>query len=148
MDIPTECVRFYLLRRHNAGVNGQCIFEELATVHGEAHMPALRTVYSWIAEIREGTFGLSKKAPSGRPKTVLTDDLTSKGKKLVKDDPRRSVRILGDATGVATTTIFRILTIELQMQKLFSTWVSHELTPDHKTLDMPKLLSLISATQL
>lgn len=132
MDIPTECIRFYVLTRHSSGVETSSIIEELTLVHGEDRIPTSRTIYGWIEAIKEGSFSLSKKTSSGRPRSVITDNLVDQVYQMVNDDPRTSVRTLADAFDTSHTNIFKILTNELQMQKVCSTWVPHELTADHK----------------
>ena len=47
MDIPTECVQFYVLTSHSAGVETKCIIEELSSVFGANKISHPTTIYHW-----------------------------------------------------------------------------------------------------
>ena len=100
------------------------------------------TVSRWANRFREGRVSISDDGRSGRPKTS-TDE---RSVKLVADalegDRRATCEELSAATGLSTTSVFRILTNDLEKRKICARWVPHCLTVEQKQkrLDIATLL--------
>ena len=134
MVFPIEQLRLYVLTRHKTGAAPKDIIKEMTDAHGQANVPSQKTIYRWIKDIKEGCFELSKGKSLGRPREVMQADLVARVKTSIVSDPRQSVRMLSANFGVHKNVIFRILTEQLKLQKICSTWVPHELTAEHKKL--------------
>ena len=57
---------FIQYTRHELGISGKLIFDELAIVHQDP-CPSLQTIYRWILEIQMGSFQFEKKKSPSRP---------------------------------------------------------------------------------
>ena len=121
----------------------QDIIGEIALVHGEGNVPRQRTVYYWLEDINAGLFELSNGKSPGRPREIVTTNLITKVKESIDIDTRQSVRKLGISLQVDPITIFWILTSELKLQKICSTWVPHNKAP----FDNSKHPALMSSSQ-
>ena len=89
-------------------------------------------VSRWATRFREGRLTINDDPRPGRPKTS-TDE---KSVKLVADslaeDRRATCKEISQATGISPTSVFRILTKDLQKRKICARWVPHCLTDDQK----------------
>lgn len=118
-------IKFSLL----SGKAAPQIHQELTEVLGD-DAPSIQTVRKWIREIQDGRESLEDKERSGRPRSATTDVNVSRVKDAVSEDNRRTCGELEELLGIPHSTVHRILTESLGMQKLFAKWVPHLLTED------------------
>uniref|UniRef100_A0A1I8GNL1 G_PROTEIN_RECEP_F3_4 domain-containing protein n=1 Tax=Macrostomum lignano TaxID=282301 RepID=A0A1I8GNL1_9PLAT len=105
------------------------IHQELVRVLGEA-APSIQTVRKWVREIQEGRDCMEDKERSGRPRTATTDSNADRVMASVSEDNRRTCSELEELLGIPHSTVHRILTENLGLQKLFAKWVPHLLTDE------------------
>ena len=77
---------------------------------------------------REGQENVTDDASSGRPATSCGDATVTRLYELLNADRRMSVRLLGDTLNISKNVIHRIVTDELQMQKVCEKLVPKVLT--------------------
>ena len=106
--------------------------EELQAVFVVDSVPCLRTVQLWIGAIKDCSFSFRKNVISGRPRSVWVPEITIKVENVVAKCPRISMRELARILNTDYTSIHRILTKDLQMQKLCSVWVPTVLSEKNK----------------
>ena len=100
------------------------------------------TVSHWATRFHEGRVSINDDPRPGRPKTSRDE----RGVKLVVDfleeDRRATCKEISQATGISPTSIFRILTNDLQKRKICVCWVPHCLAAEQKQtcLDIATLL--------
>ena len=83
MNFPIEQLRLCVLTRHITGTATKDIIHEMTQVHGKDNVPSRSTVYSWIQNIKNGSFELSKGKTAGRLRTVRTPALIDGVKKTM-----------------------------------------------------------------
>ena len=130
MNFPIEQLRLYVLARHKTGTATKDIIHEMTQVHGKDNVPSRSTVYSWIQNIKNGSFELSKGKTAGRLRTVRTPAVIDGVKYSI--DPRQSVRTVAHEMEVPYGLIHRILTEDLQLRKYCSVLVPAELLMNTK----------------
>ncbi len=81
--------RFYVKTRFSLGLSAQDIHYELVAVHREA-TPNERTIFRWIADIKNGSFALEKKTSPGRPILTCTPTSIRKVRTLITQNERLS----------------------------------------------------------
>ena len=134
MDADKCCFRFYCLTEWKAGNSAKNIHQRLEDVWGEAS-PGYSTIKRWLQNFKEEDLpSLHDKPKSGRPRSSLTTDNINTIQTLINDDPRLSIRSLELTTGISHETIRKILTDELQLKKVCSAWVPHQLSANNKEL--------------
>ena len=94
------------------------LYHELCQVFGQASAPSLRTIQRWVAAIRGGTFTLEKETSLGRPSSTKTLTMIMKVDDLITSDPRLSVRDVEIALHIDSTTVYRILTKDMDIREL------------------------------
>ena len=99
---------------------------------GQPPAPSLRTVQRWIGDVKKGTFTLDKNVLTGRPRSLRTSGLIREVEDLTEKDPKMSTWELTELLHVDQTSIYRILTEDLEMKNVCSVWVPSELSEKDK----------------
>ena len=94
------------------------LYHGLCTVFGQASAPSLKTIRHWVDAIRGGTFTLEKGTSPGRLPSTKTPTMLRKVDDLITSDPRLSVRDVEIALHIDSTTVYRILTKDLDIREL------------------------------
>jgi histone-lysine N-methyltransferase SETMAR len=132
MDITSENLRFYVYAKTKRGKSPTNIHQQLEEAE-IGPLPSLRTIQRWSESFKDSSrTSLTDVPHSGRPKSATTDDNVALVKRLIDEMPRQSTRSLADDTGLSKNTIHRILTEELGLRKMCSTWVPHNLSEANK----------------
>ena len=108
------------------------INEELVSMLGEPVAAGLRTVFRWVASIKDGSFTLEKGISSGRPRSVRTVDMVNKVQILITKDSRLSRYDIAMSLGISQSTAHHILTEDLNLKVVCSVWVPAALSPRNK----------------
>ncbi len=90
------------------------------------------SIQTWIREFRAGRNTIVDKKRTPKGKTGRSPRNIRRVKDLVAQDRRITIKELGVRTGLATTTIQRILCKDLRLKKRCSTFVPAVLTDQHK----------------
>lgn len=120
--LKIECARGRNARQCHQGLREAC---------GADALP-YRTVARWVQAFKGGRDNVSHMPRSGHPPVSENDVQTVSA--LVEADRNCTIRELAADTGLALSTLHRILKIRLRMRKIASRWVPHEL------LEMQKFL--------
>ncbi|XP_032678153.1 histone-lysine N-methyltransferase SETMAR-like, partial [Odontomachus brunneus] len=113
------------------GLSPTNIKTELNSTLGES-VPSFTTIKYWVAEFKRGRKSCQDEHRSGRPNEVTTPEMVTKIHKMVLDDRRLKVRELAEMVGISKSTVHRILTENLDMEKLCARWVPRLLTIEQK----------------
>ena len=74
----------------------------------------------WVGDIKRGTFTLDKNVSTGRPRSLRTSGLIREVEDLTENDPRMSTWKLAELLHVDQTSIYRILTEDLEIKNVCS----------------------------
>lgn len=128
------CFRFYCLTEVKRGMSAMAIHENLVTVWDE-DAPGFSTVKRWVKDFKDGTRSSLEDLPrSGRPATARTTENISTVQSLITHNPKFGVRCIEAEAQVNRETVRGILKNDLQMTKVCSTWIPHELSAQSKEL--------------
>jgi hypothetical protein len=132
MELTSENLRAYVYLETKRGIPPTTIFQQLEETK-ISPLPSLRTVQEWSASFKNNTRISFADAPrTGRPPCATTNENIALIKNSIDEMPRQSLRSLSDDTGLSKDSIHRILTKELGLRKVCSTWVPHHLTETNK----------------
>ena len=96
-------------------------------------VPARATVFRWCRNFTDKTrttiFDLPR---SGRPSTSISAYNIRIIKELLKSSPKQSLRTLAGEINCGNDSVRKILVEELQLRKVCSVWIPHELSQANK----------------
>ncbi|CAM4935351.1 unnamed protein product [Rotaria socialis] len=75
---------------------------------------------------------ISDDSPSDRPISLLTDENIECARQVIEDDPHSTYDDIMVATDLSRGRIEQIIYDHLQMRKVGSCWVAHQLTDEQK----------------
>ena len=101
-----------------------------ATIGKDA--PSYATVKRWMTEFKRGRQSLEDDPRPERPVTVATPEMFNKVHDIVMTDRRVTERYIASTVGISQERVHSILTMDLEMRKLSTRWVSRLLTVDQK----------------
>jgi transposase len=130
MDLQKEHFRAYIFLECQRGRKPSEIYQQLQETH--VNIPSQPTVFKWCKRFREGRQSLNDDVRGGRPSTSSTPENVQILKGLIEEQPRTSLRDLSETTGLSKDTIRHILTDELGLRKICSTWIPHHLSEANK----------------
>ena len=131
MELSRENFRAYAFIEWNRRKSGVQIYQQLCE-QPLPGSPSRATVFRWCSEFDAGRKMLTDLPRSGRPSSSVTDSTIAVVKDLVTSTPKISTRIIAEELDLSKSTVWRILTEHLEMRKVCSTWVPHELTESNK----------------
>jgi hypothetical protein len=109
------------------------IHKLLSSAWGEENVIHLRRLQVIAKEYRTGErTGVKRKAGSGRPQEVHTDENVTSIQEIIMDDPHISLNTICCITGLTRSAAYRILTEDLGKQSMCARWIPHKLTDDMK----------------
>ena len=114
MELNKEHFRAYIFIETQRGRKPCEIYQQLQESHLD--IPSQTTVYEWCKRLKDVRLSLEDEVRCGRPITSSTPENV----KLLKDldeQPRTSLRLLSEATGLSKDTIRHILTRDLGLWK-------------------------------
>jgi len=89
----------------------------LREAYGEDALSKSR-VFDWHKRFSEGREDVEDNERSGRPVTIKTDENVERVRALVRTDRRLSIRKIAEMLNMNKETVRRILTSDLNMQKV------------------------------
>lgn len=119
--------RTYIKIWHNSGKNATTIFNELNEGLG-VDTPSYPTVARWVASFENGRQNVEDMHRSGRPITKLNQVNIDKVRYVIEEDPYCTYDKIEAETSLSRGTIERIIHDVLQMRKITSRWVPHQLS--------------------
>ena len=134
----SAAIGFIAWRSGNA-VNREKKFTNVCRKHGEKkRLHGYSTVKRWIQNFEEQgdlhQIRLKDGPRSGRPRSSMTRENIVTVSSFIEEDPRSSLRSLEAATGIPRETVRQILIAELELRKVCSTWIPHDLSQANKEL--------------
>jgi hypothetical protein len=117
------CEILFSVRKNGRGVI-------LGTIYKEATLGKTQ-VYEWFSRFRNGELSLADQPYSGRLSSSRTDKNIARIRELILEDRRRTDKLV-DLCGVSCSACQRILSEELQMERIAAKFVPHVLTADQK----------------
>jgi predicted RNA-binding Zn-ribbon protein involved in translation (DUF1610 family) len=88
------------------------------------------TVSRWPTRFREGRVTINDDPRPGRPKTSTDERSVKLVAEFLAEDRRETYELMSQATGISPTSVFRILTNDLQKRKICARWVPRCLTAE------------------
>ena len=131
MNFDKTHFQFYALVRFKLGKSAVEVEEDLEAAFPD-DCPSLRTIYRWFEGFPDPHHSLGDAARSGRPCSTRTEENIEVVKEFLEEDPRISVREIADCLKIDHKSVHRILTSDLQLRKVCSVWVPHDLTDDQR----------------
>ncbi|XP_026811283.1 histone-lysine N-methyltransferase SETMAR-like [Rhopalosiphum maidis] len=92
-------------------------FQKLQQAFGDSVLSRAQ-IFRWFKAFSEGRETIEDEPPSGRPSTAKIDENVIKVRDLVRFDRRLTVRMTGEQLGLTHTTVYQILTNDLEMRKI------------------------------
>lgn len=89
-------------------------------------------VYRWHKAFKEGREDVTDEDRSGRPSTSRDDNSVQRVREVLNSDRRLSLSLLAERVAMPKTTVYRIVTEELQMRKVCAKLVPKVLTDEQK----------------
>lgn len=114
------------------GKSGKETHDMIKQAYGDAAM-GRSSVFDWHKLFREGRERVEDDDRSGRPSTSKSEDNVSRVRKLLNEDRRMTVRTISENLGIPQTTVFEIVTENLNMRKVCAKLVPRVLSNDQKT---------------
>ena len=139
--VTVEDQRSYIKIETLLGKNPAEIHSALREVCGEQTVDR-STISRWATRFREGRVSINDDPRPGRPKTLTDEGSVKLVADLLEEDRRATFEEISQAAGISPTSIFPILTNDLQKKKICVRWVPHCLTAEQKQkrLDIATLL--------
>jgi hypothetical protein len=129
--VTVEDQRSYVKIETLRGQNPTEIHSALREVCGEQTVDR-STVSRWGTRFREGRVTINDDARPGRPKTSAGERSVKLVADFLAEDHRAMCDGISQATGISPTSVFRILTNDLQKRKICAQRVPHCLTAEQK----------------
>ena len=124
-------LRTYIRNHTLLGVSLKEMYEELKSVHGNVHCFAEYNLQV-DEKIKLGNFSFENAHYCKRPKSEMTKMNVDAVKSMVTEDARYTVLDIAKSLGMSSGTVHKILTEELNLQKISTRWVPHLLTDEQK----------------
>jgi len=90
------------------------------------------TVSCWATCFSEGRVTINDDPRPGRPKTSTDERSVKLVADFLAEDRRAMCEEISQGTGISPTSVFHILTNDLQKRKICARWVPHFLTAEQK----------------
>jgi hypothetical protein len=90
------------------------------------------TVFKWLQHYQEDRKDTMDNKRSGRPSTLHNDENINQMHSLVLIDHRMTVQMIADEVQIGKTSVYLILTEDLEIRKICSKTVPNLLTPEQK----------------
>jgi hypothetical protein len=90
------------------------------------------TVSHWATHFCAGSFTINDDQRPGRPKTSTDERSVKLVTDVLAQDCRATCEEISQAIGISPTSVFCILTSDLQKRKICARWVPHCLTAEQK----------------
>ena len=126
MALSKENYRAYIFIEAKRGKKPTEIFTQLQETGLD--IPSKTTVFEWFKRFSEGRDSFKDDERAGRPSASITPANIDLVREHVSNQPRTSLRTLADLTGLSKDSVKRILTTELHLRKVCSTWIPHRLS--------------------
>ena len=130
MALSKENYRAYIFIETKRGRKPSEIFAQL--LETGLDIPSKTTVFEWCKRFSEGRKSFHDDYRVGRPVAAVTPANIAVIQEVVCNEPRTSLRALADHTGLSKDTVRLILTKELHLRKVCSTWIPHLLSESNK----------------
>ena len=124
-------IRAYIRIRNLLGISAQDIQKELKTCLSD-RAPLINCVKKWTNRFKKGGESLEDQRRSGRPKTAVTPDNIRRIVELIQENPHVTYNKIEAETLLHLPSIKEILHKELNLKKIASRWVPHQLTDAQK----------------
>jgi len=96
------------------------------------HAPSYAPVKNWVAQFKRGDFSICGVPCPGRPKTVISPEITDEIHELILEDRRISAKSIAEQLGISRERVGSIIHEDLHMRKLSAKWVPKCLNADQK----------------
>lgn len=94
--------------------------------------PSYSTIKNWYNEFNRGRQSLKDEPREGRPTTVVVPENVDAVHELIKHDRQVTYREIEASLGISMTSINKILHEHLNVKKVCSRWIPHNLTNAQK----------------
>lgn len=107
------------------------IHRRMVAVYGDL-CPSYDTIRRWSAAVRTGHESLQDEHRSGRPSTLITDDVVDAVEDMIEVDKRITVDQIAHELGISHGTVSFIINDQLGMHKQIARWVPKLLAEHEK----------------
>jgi len=129
--VTGEDQRSYIKIETSRGKTPTKIYSALREVCGEQTVDH-STVSRWATRFSEGRVTINDESRPGRPKTSTDERSVKLVVDFLAEDHRATCEEISRGTGISPTSLFHILTNDLQKRKICAQWVPHFLTAEQK----------------
>lgn len=133
MKMENEFKRYYIKIRVKLGIKPVDIHRELVSALGEDAL-SYDTVLRWANKFSAGREETKDDQRSGRPVTTYTNENIEKVRILVQQNPHITYDEIEEETSINRYSINEILHLALNLKKVTSRWVPHNLTDQNRQI--------------
>jgi len=102
-------------------------FQLMKQVYGDDCLSRTR-VHEWFQRFQSGREDINDNEHVGQPKSVITENSIETAREFIKNHPKSSLKFMEIELNISKTSIYRILTENLCLQKVCARFVQHKLT--------------------
>lgn len=124
-------IRNYILMRYKLHIPATDILNEFK-LSLDGHAPSLRTIQRWISRFKAGNESIEDSSRSGCPITRVIPANIKRVENLIKDNPYITYAEIKAITNLYDPSIHTILHDHLNLRKLNSRWIPHDLSEEQK----------------
>ncbi|GBP72095.1 Putative uncharacterized protein FLJ37770 [Eumeta japonica] len=133
MDLNGEHSRNMIFYDIKCNLTAQQSFARLRTAFGD-EVPCKKTIYNWFAEFKCGAVDLNNELRDGRPSTAMNNKNIDAVRPMIEPDGYVIYHEIRASLDIGMTQIPLILHKYLDMKKLCSRWIPHNLTEAQTTV--------------
>ena len=132
MEVNKDYFKFYVETERRNGTSARQIWQKLCAAWPEK-TPSERTIERWFndGENDDIKFGGNRQG-AGRPRTSRTYDRIEEVRFLVEENLHVTCNEIEAIATIPHSTAYRIITEDLQLKGVYSKWVPHSLSRQHK----------------
>ena len=130
MQLNKEHYRAYIYIELQSGRKPSEIHQQLQQT--DLNVPSQSVVFEWCKRFKEGRKSLEDDMRVGRPCSSTTPAQVDVIRDLVEEEPRQSIRILAESSGLTKDAVSTILHQHLGLRKVCSVWIPHHLSDSKK----------------
>lgn len=108
------------------GTSATKTFEMMQKVYGDNCLSRGR-IFDWHKQFREGRVELEDDYRQPKTRNARTPEMIENIREIITNDPNATTRVIADILGISNSTVQTILTEDLQLRKVCTAFLSHNL---------------------
>lgn len=131
MEVKKEYFNFFVKTLRGSNVCCVDIHRYLVNEWGQENIPSVRQIQR-IAKMFEERVSVKRQEGSGRPRTSRSAENVEAVRLLIEEDDCISLTYISSLLDIEQTSIYRILTKDLNKKSVAARWIPHKLSDQHK----------------